>query len=71
MRLQRQLVVGALIAEGRAEGLQQRTACNQSIPEVMPDFVAEMPQKSAIRFLLQGPLLLTVHVVGLRDVERY
>ena len=35
----------------------------------MADLVAEMPQKSAVRLLLQRALLLPVHIVRFRDID--
>jgi hypothetical protein len=43
MPLERRLVVGAFIAEGCAEGLQQGTVGDQAVPEVMADLMTEMP----------------------------
>ncbi len=67
--LERRLVIGPLVAEGGAESLQQRTVGDETVPEVMADLVTEVPQKSAVRLLLQGAFLLPVDVVGLRDIE--
>ncbi len=44
MSLESRRVVGALVAEGRAAGLQQGTVRDQPIPEVMADLVTEVPQ---------------------------
>ncbi len=63
------LIVRALIAEERAEVREERPVSDELVPEVMADFVAEMPQKRAIGLLLQGTLPLAMHIVGFRDVN--
>src|ERR1700691_6569506 len=44
MSLQSHRVVGAFVAEGRAEGRKLRTGRDQPIPEVMADLMTEVPQ---------------------------
>ena len=35
----------------------------------MPDLVPEVPQKSAVRLILRGALLLPMHIVRFRDID--
>src|SRR5580704_17306566 len=66
---QRFLVVGALVAENLAKGVQLGAVRNQPIPKVMPNLMAKMPQKGAIGLLLQRTLLLAVHVIRFCNVD--
>ena len=62
-------VVLALVAEQRAERLQPKTVPNQSLPIVVTDLMAKVPEERAVRLRHVLARALALGVVGLGDVD--
>jgi hypothetical protein len=59
-----------LIAEARPEGLERVRVADETLPIIVPDFVAQVPEHGAITLAQLLPHVLPERSVRLRDVER-
>src|SRR5450631_955626 len=69
MPVKRLLIVGTLVPEDFAEGIQLAAVGDQPIPEIVSYLMTEMSQKRAIGFFLERALLLAMHIVRLGNVD--
>ena len=70
VRLQRRRIVGALVAEQRAEIFDQLGVLDEPIPVVMADLVPQMAEHRAVRLVEPLTHRFAVRVVGFHDVHR-
>ena len=68
--LQRRRVILPLVAEQLPEFCNARRILNQAVPVIVRDFVTEMSEQRAIRFVHFPPAALALGIIRLGQIDR-